>query len=275
MVWLVQYQNGTRIIVKGFLKKDVIWKQIETSMNTSVSFIQFIPFSDGDWVKESDGVYFACMKFESGRALNFSRREERQLAFEKIAHFHQETEGFDSKFIPRISLKHKWMNRFIRFQQSIQSSLFCSEHNKLIQRYVETGREVLAKMSFLDELEISAFHHKRIVHGDPAHHNFIFHCNNLRLIDGDLLTYGPHEYDFLQLIIRMLPYCDWSLDEWMAFEIPPLKHCLTNPSLRRLLAYPADFYREWLVDPDGRELLLRQTGQQDELRSKFMWRMLQ
>ncbi|MBN8208444.1 phosphotransferase [Bacillus sp. NTK071] len=269
LVWEGTYSNGCKVIIKGALKRDVLSKQIYLSTCCPASFVSFISFVDGEWVKESNGVYWACMEFIPGRSLLYSVKEERQLAIEKVAQFHQEATGHKFQNIPRISLKQKWTTRFFRFTRSVQPELFSAEQNSLIQRYIKIGQYVLSEMS-IDDLEIDAFNNGYIVHGDPAHHNFIFNRHNLLLIDGDLAVYAPKEYDYLQLINRMLPYCDWSLDELTNYTIPALNNCLTNPSLRRLIAYPADFYREWLMEPNGRKQLLIKTAQQDDVRSALM-----
>lgn len=127
----------------------------------------------------------------------------------------------------------------------------------------------------LEALELNAIEHGCIVHGDPAHHNFIFNRTNLLLIDGDLISYAPLEYDYLQLMNRMLPFSNWSLDEWFAYSIPSVKTILKNNFLFQLLAYPTDIYREWLVDPKGRDDLLIRTKHQHEVRYPFMMSLLE
>lgn len=268
-VWEGTYSNGFKVIIKGAFNPDVLVKQIDLSTCCSSSFVTFIPFVDGDWVKECNGVYWACMEFMPGRSLFYSVKEERQLAIEKVAQFHEEAKRYQFRNIPTISLKQKWTNRFLRFTSSVQPELFSAHQNSLIQRYTKIGEDVLLQMN-VGELEKEAFQNGYIVHGDPAHHNFIFHQHSLLLIDGDLAVHAPKEYDYLQLINRMLPYCSWSLDEWVNNRIPALNYCLTNPSLRRLLAYPADFYREWLMEPNGRKQLLTKTEEQDAARTAFM-----
>ncbi|WP_169525460.1 phosphotransferase [Pseudalkalibacillus hwajinpoensis] len=260
---------GCKVILKGALNRDVLVKQVYLSKCCPASFVSFIPFLDGEWVKESNGVYWACMEFIPGRSLLYSIKEERQLASEKVAQFHQEATGHKFRNIPIISLKQKWTTRFFRFTNSVQPDLFSAEQNLLIQRYIKIGQDVLSEMN-VDDLEKDAFHRGYIVHGDPAHHNFIFNQHSLFLIDGDLAVYAPKEYDYIQLINRMLPFCNWSLEEWGNYRIPALNSCLTNSSLRRLLAYPADFYREWLMEPSGRKELLIKTAQQDGDRTAFM-----
>ncbi|MDP4550434.1 phosphotransferase [Alkalihalobacillus macyae] len=268
------YSNGFRVIIKGALNREVLIKQIELSMCCPSSFVTFIPFVDGDWVKESNAVYWACMEFMPGRSLFYSVKEERQLALEKVAQFHEETTGYQFRNIPTMSLKQKWTNRLLRFTSSVQPELFSAEQNSLLKRYTKIGEAVLLQMN-VDDLEKEAFQNGYIVHGDPAHHNFIFHHHSLLLIDGDLAVHAPKEYDYLQMLNRMLPYCSWSLDEWVNNQIPALNYCFTNPSLRRLLAYPADFYREWLMEPSGRNQLLTKTMEQDADRTAFMKLVLQ
>ena len=274
LVWKGEYADGTSVILKGATKMEYLWKQIQLAHYCSSSFVSFVPFVDRKWIKESNGIYWACMEFVEGRALDYSLKEDRQLALEKIAHFQQEAVGFKSNALSLLSLKRKWTNRWIRFTQDIEQTVFSSDHHELIQRYVAVGKSVLSEMTGLDDLEEKAFQNNIIVHGDPAQHNFIFHIDGLLLIDGDLVAYAPHEYDYLQLLTRMLPYCSWSLDEWSDYPIPALENCITNPSLRRLLAYPADFYRDWLLEPGGREQLLLRTERQDRLRYGFMCKVL-
>ncbi len=270
LVWKGKLITGVSVYMKGSLKKESLRKQIYLSHHCSDSFITFIPFPDGDWLKEDGGLYFACMKTMKGRMLNYSLKEDRLLAIEKVAHFHQESIGLVSKDIFPVSLTRKWTNRLIRFKKEVGSSLISANEKQLIQYYISVGEEVISGMTAIEELERNALRDKCIVHGDPAHHNFIFRTDTLLLIDGDLANYAPHEYDFLQLMNRMLSHCNWSLDEWSKSHIPTVRHCLENPLLCRLLAYPADFYREWLMNPNGRSALLVKVAQQNDLRSRFI-----
>ncbi|MFP3360497.1 hypothetical protein R0K17_24600, partial [Planococcus sp. SIMBA_143] len=75
-------------------------------------------------------------------------------------------------------------------------------------------------------------------------------------------------------INRMLPQGNWSLEGWDESHISSPRHCIENPSLRILLAHPADFYREWLMNPSGRNELLVKTEQQKEKRSSFIRQVL-
>ncbi|WP_226656547.1 phosphotransferase [Guptibacillus hwajinpoensis] len=269
LVWRATSNKGEAVFLKAAERKETILKQIEISSAVS-SFVPYLPFSDGEWVKESGGLTFACMKAIQGRALNYAYKEDRLLAMEKIAHFHEEVEGMISDSIPTVSLNRKWTNRFLRFKQEIATNVFPLEQEKLICFYLSVGEKVVSEMIEVERLEQTALRHHYIVHGDPAHHNFIFNRDQLRLIDGDLVSYAPREYDYLQMLNRMLPYCDWSLEEWRESHIFSLRQCIENPFLRKLLAYPADFYREWLVNPSGRNELLVKTAQQHSKRAEFI-----
>ena len=274
LVWRGISYNGEAVFLKAAVKKETIIKQIEISSAGATSFVSYIPFADGEWMKESGGLTFACMKAIEGRVLDYSIKEDRLLAMEKIDHFHDEVQGIVSKHIPYVSLTRKWANRFIRFKQNFDSEVHSCEHEKLINYFLSIGESVLSQMIEVEQLEGSANRHHCIVHGDPAHHNFIFNFDQLLLIDGDLVSYAPREHDYLQLMNRMLPHCNWSLEEWEKSHISSLRHCIENPSLRRLLAYPADFYREWLMNPSGRNELLVKTEQQKGKRSEFIRQVL-
>lgn len=274
LVWRGISYNGDPVFLKAAVKKETIKKQIKISSTGTTSFVPYIPFADGEWMKESGGLTFACMKAIEGRALDYRIREDRFLAMEKTNHFQDEVQGIVSKHIPYVSLTRKWTNRFIRFKQSLDSEVLSLEQKKLIGSFLSIGERVLSQMMEVDDLEQSTYRHHCIVHGDPAHHNFIFNFDQLLLIDGDLISYAPREYDYLQLINRMLPHCNWSLEEWEKSHITSLRHCIEDSSLRRLLAYPADFYREWLMNPSGRNELLVKTEQQKEKRSVFIRQVL-
>jgi len=274
LVWRGISYNGEPVFLKAAVKKETIKKQIEISSAGATSFVPYIPFADGEWMKESGGLTFACMKAIEGRALDYSIKEDRFLALEKTNHFQDEVQGIVSKHIPYVSLTRKWTNRFIRFKQNLDSEVLSCEQEKLINYFLTIGESVLSEMMEVEQLERSAYRRHCIVHGDPAHHNFIFNFDQLLLIDGDLISYAPREYDYLQLINRMLPHCNWSLEEWEKSHISSLRHCIEHSSLRRLLAYPADFYREWLMNPSGRNELLVKTEQQKEKRLAFIRQVL-
>ena len=145
LVWKAEYADGTSVILKGAMKMEHLWKQIQLAHYCSSSFVSFVPFFDHKWIKESNGIFWACMKFVKGRALDYSLKEDRQLALEKIAHFHQETVGFKSDNLPFLSLKRKWTNRWIRFTRDIQQTVFSSDQHELIQRYVDVGERVIIR----------------------------------------------------------------------------------------------------------------------------------
>ncbi|QHA92739.1 phosphotransferase [Bacillus sp. N1-1] len=274
LVWRGISCNGEPVFLKAAVMKETLKKQIEISSAGATSFVPYIPFADGEWMKETGGLTFACMKAIEGRTLDYNIKEDRFLAMEKTNHFQDEVQGIVSKHIPYVSLTRKWTNRFIRFKQNLDSEVLSFEQEKLINSFLSIGESVLSQMTEVEQLERSAYRRHCIVHGDPAHHNFIFNFDQLLLIDGDLMSYAPREYDYLQLINRMLPHCNWSLEEWEKSHISSLRHCIEYPFLRRLLAYPADFYREWLMNPGGRNELLVKTEQQQEKRSAFIRQVL-
>lgn len=269
LVWRAITNNGEAVFLKAAPRKETVLKQIKISSVAS-SFVSYLPFSDGEWIKESGGLTFACMKTIEGRALNYALKEDRHLAVEKIAHFHEEVQGTSCDDIPTLALIPKWRNRFVRFKQDIEGNVYPPQQEKLIHFYLSIGEHVVSQMKEVARLEETALRYRYIVHGDPAHHNFIFSRNQLRLIDGDLISYAPREYDYLQLLNRMLPHCNWSLDEWQESYIYPLRQCIETPYLRKLLAYPADFYREWLVNPSGRNELLVKTEEHHSKRAEFV-----
>ncbi|WP_377888329.1 phosphotransferase [Alkalihalobacillus sp. R86527] len=264
---------GETVFVKGALKHHDVMKQILLSQKCSSSFVKVVPFEDGDWIKKSEGLYWFCLVAVNGRSLDYSRLEERRLAVEKLSHFHAEAYGLKMERIRIVSLRNKWMNRLMTFERSLVDHP-CRDH-QMIKEYTIIGRQVLQEMDEkLALLESKAVEERCIVHGDPAHHNFVFNRAQLLLIDGDLISYAPKEYDFLQLMNRMLPYSKWSLKEWSTYNNPVIQTILNTPYLVKMLAYPADFYREWLVDPSGREELLRKEHLQQEQRYPFMLRLL-
>ncbi|MCA0986199.1 phosphotransferase [Guptibacillus algicola] len=260
---------GEGVFVKGVLKSQDVLKQILLSEKCSSSFMKVVPFEDGDWIKKSEDLYWFCLLEIEGRSLDYSRIEERRLAVEKLAEFHAESFGLKMEGIRIVSLKNKWMNRLMKFEESLCNHP--KRDHELIKRYTTLGRQVLEQMDEeLVFMETKAVEEGCIIHGDPAHHNFVFNRSQLRLIDGDLISYAPREYDFLQLMNRMLPYSNWSLYEWGQYDNPAIKTILNKPYLVKLLAFPADFYREWLVDTDGREQLLQKELEQHEKRYSFM-----
>ncbi|WP_307188772.1 hypothetical protein [Caldicellulosiruptor naganoensis] len=50
----------------------------------------------------------------------------------------------------------------------------------------------------------SMLNKKVLVHHDPAHHNFIFACGNVYLIDFDYAVFDYDVHDFVNLGIRIL-----------------------------------------------------------------------
>ncbi|WP_171016646.1 phosphotransferase [Pseudalkalibacillus caeni] len=249
----LQTEQGPKVL-KGFKNKEKLHGQlllgsILDDRNEKVA-ASFEPFPTKEWFFHYDGLYWACMPVEEGTPLDFSKRADRLLGLRQIAKFHKETGNLTKDVAPLklFQLNEKWLRRYNRFQLSLNQAPIQKEFVPLASSVQRWGEWILERINrkFLQHLEVEALNNRSLIHGDVAHHNFLRNKFETVLIDFDLIAYAPLEYDYLQYINRIMPFLKWDLQEVRDIPIPGLKHCLQNPDLYLLLAFPTDFFREWL-----------------------------
>jgi thiamine kinase-like enzyme len=148
--------------------------------------------------------------------------------------------GFNGR-IPRQNLLKKWGDRAEGFKRNMKIINYFVP-KQLTEEILDWSHMALEGMwenmgEFSGEKPV-------ILHGDVAHHNFLrAKTGSLFLIDFDLISLGPEDYDLLQYANRILPFMNWSLNS--LFEMKGFSGCLSNKAFLYGLMYPADIFREW------------------------------
>ncbi|MEH7106173.1 MULTISPECIES: phosphotransferase [Bacillaceae] len=209
-----------------------------------------------------EGIYFGCIEYipSNKTAFSFHTQKNRQDGLDIIEQFHQITEKCTSRYRTLLSeadLLGKWKERLQIFANNLPFlRYFISE--PFISEWISWAQWSLNQFEKIPDS--FANNPPVILHGDVAHHNFLRHRKgDLYLIDFDLVSIGPAEFDYLQYANRILPYLDWSLDK--LFYYPQFKKHREDRSFMVALAYPADIFREW-------NRLIREKTYSDQIKLK-------
>jgi thiamine kinase-like enzyme len=190
--------------------------------------------------------YFGCMTFiePHHRSFTYVNEKERHEGLHLLSEFHQVTKNSVQRYqtiLPAFDLKKKWTDRLNLFLQNVN---VVSKYvpGDLIFEWVhmaEWSLEGINKYYDIIEKETPV-----ILHGDVAHHNFLRGLDGkLFLIDFDLITIGPRNFDLLQFANRILPFINWNMNVLIHYK--SLKDLLSNNVYVYALAYPTDIFREW------------------------------
>lgn len=189
-------------------------------------------------------IYGLIEFIKKGSSFSYQTKNNRIQAIELLSKFHKTTQLFVNEFSTKLSLFdqiEKWEARLKEFISNIpQLKKFMPPY--YIEVYVEWAKWSLHKLkqikSYFDQQE------KCVIHGDVAHHNFIYNFDQqLFLIDFDLIHVGSPVIDYLQFTNRILPFIEWSSHELQQMGI--IKNLLNRKAFVIALIYPTDVLREW------------------------------
>lgn len=190
--------------------------------------------------------YYGCLEYiePAKESFSYHQEENRHRGLKVLKDYHQTTRKLVRRYktlIPDFDLKNKWQERYRTFVQNLPIIRF------FIKK--EFVRQILAwahwSLNGL-EREKSFFHQGEtvILHGDVAHHNFIFtEQHQLTLIDFDLIAIGKNWIDYLQYANRIFPFLEWNLQELWRYE--EMKEYQNVKGFLYALAFPTDIMREW------------------------------
>jgi len=193
-----------------------------------------------------EGIYFGCTEYivPNKTAFSYHLQKNREEGLELLEQFHTVTATFEARYrtlLPRARLIEKWGERSNIFSTNLPFlKYFINE--PYLSEILSWANWSLAGM----EKNRDYFYNEPfvILHGDVAHHNFLRDAvGNLHLIDFDLISIGPHSYDFLQYSNRILPFIDWSFDRLQGLS--KINRLLHDDAFLFALGYPADIFREW------------------------------
>ncbi|WP_203554601.1 phosphotransferase [Bacillus sp. B15-48] len=236
-------------ILKGYhdLRKLILHQNLTAALKKQgfVETYTFYHFTNQPLLFEN--VYYGCIEYLDVKKPPFTFRsyDERMEGIQLLSKFHSFSanlvEDF-SPFLQKQDLLTKWQVRYHRFKTN-QPIVNKFVEPTITAELLEWGERSLAGMKqYHSSFELNKL---VILHGDVAHHNFIKdNTEKLYLIDFDLVSIGPKEFDLLQYANRILPFMDWSLEEFM--DINALSSFIHQKGgFLYGLMYPADFYREW------------------------------
>ena len=138
----------------------------------------------------------------------------------------------DVPFLQKQNVKSKWVDRVKMFQQIEYMLPF--KFRIYSERLIQRAQTALST--------VSTHKAKRwtICHGDVAHHNFLIHHNDIKIIDFDLAYLGKPEDEIILWMQRVLPFMEYDLYNLIK-ENPSLLNYKDNFSM---LLFPNELLRE-------------------------------
>ncbi|MEI2356151.1 phosphotransferase [Mesobacillus zeae] len=273
--------KGIFFILKGFasLPKMEVQRRFADSLRKSGFTHSYLFYTFTREHLFFEGLYYSPIQYiePDSTPFTFLTENERTEGMSLLDDYHvcaKQLVGEYKGMLSQMELSVKWKERANRFRKNLPTI------GKFISKRKLNDIRDWAKES----LEGLAVHAKRleskeetILHCDVAHHNFHRARNGeLFLIDFDLLSIGPPQYDLLQYAGRILPYMDWSF-----VSLSKMKHLqkeLDDPFFLYGLLFPSDIMREWnriLKDrmdfhPKRMSHLIDMTEQQFSKRREFV-----
>ncbi|WP_071461268.1 phosphotransferase [Bacillus massilinigeriensis] len=194
-----------------------------------------------------EGLYYGILEYiypHPNRPFSFMTSKERKEGLQLLLSYHSAAQKcvplFENK-LPHMDLYEKWEQRsskFLQNESTLQRYLGKRKWKEIIGWSEEALDGLLRFESNFQDKE------RTILHCDLAYHNFLRGENGeLYLIDFDLISIGPADYDYLQYAGRILPHTNWSLAG--LFRTGKLKDSLSNPAFLYGLLFPSDIMREW------------------------------
>jgi thiamine kinase-like enzyme len=246
-VFLLQTKE-TFFVLKAYPSQEKLVQQQEfTAALRAAGFAEsytFLNFTNHHLVFEN--IHYGCLEYipPSQQAFHYHTQTERDEGLELLAKYHKTTKVLVPEFhdrIPRQNLWKKWGDRAEGFKLNTKIVNYFVP-KRLTAEILDWSRIALEGMR--ENMEQFSGVEPVILHGDVAHHNFLRdETGSLFLIDFDLISLGPANYDLLQYANRILPFMNWSLNSLA--EMKGFSGYLSNKAFLYGLMYPADIFREW------------------------------
>jgi thiamine kinase-like enzyme len=189
--------------------------------------------------------YYGCLEYITPhpKAFSYVNEQDRREGLKLLKKYHRTTEQCIQSYqtiLPVFDIEKKWLERYSMFRQNL-SIVSNYLPQPLIQEWLRWAEWSLSGIqrnsNGLKEPYV-------ILHGDVAHHNFLRKKDGkLYLIDFDLISMGPKNFDLLQYANRILPFIHWDMNALFQYE--DLKNLFQNSVYLYSLGYPTDLFREW------------------------------
>lgn len=221
--------------------------------------------------------YFGCLEYidPHSRAFSYFNEKDRREGLALLEKYHNTTKHCILSYqtiLPVFDIGKKWLERYGIFKQNLA----------LVSNYIP--QSILQDWLHWAEWSLSGIQRNSdgfkepfvILHGDVAHHNFLRKKDGkLYLIDFDLISMGPRNFDLLQYANRILPFINWDLKDLGQYD--GLKNLLKKPVYIYSLGYPTDLFREWnriiregIIDQRRLQLVVNQSLVNMEHRQNFI-----
>lgn len=281
-VYICDTNHGLKVL-KRFESKSRLLFQLEFSQQilkrSERVLYYFERFPNGARYVKWKNFYWAMMPFILGNKVNFAQKTDQVDVFHALNEFHQQSFGIQMDFFsvrrlyPYYEQRFQNFSRLMKYVPDLQTTMF--------EEIKHWGAYALNKLSQarLEEMENGAIAKRMWLHGDVAHHNFLrVEKQRVVLIDFDLVSIGPKEYDQLQLSQRILCYNGWNFDELIR-TVSAVQTLANQRWYLYGLIFPNDIYREWVYFFHRKtrisiELLLKYTINQYAARLSFIKEML-
>lgn len=239
-------------VLKGFESKRKLLFQYEFTrkllQRSTQTLYYFDCFPNGERYVKWNQYYWAKIPYIHGYKINFTKRSDQIDVFRTLNQFHRLSAGIqlDSEYLSVRRLYPYYEQRLQTFIRWLD--YFPSEQMPMFEEIKQWGMHALKKLSEepLEQMERKALLNWQWTHGDVAHHNFLrTEDRKVVIIDFDLVSIGPKEYDELQLSQRILCCNGWNIAEWFHTMNGIVKTLVKQRWFLWGLMFPNDIYREW------------------------------
>ncbi|RXY98304.1 phosphotransferase [Fictibacillus sp. S7] len=253
-VCIVETKAGVYVL-KGFSRKDECMEQLKLSQWYSQydhpMMGVYTTYPTGKNVHYFDHMYWGIMPFYKGDELDLNDEKDVRDGIHAIRKFHAQSVYTSDSYLSLLSsysLIEKWTKRFNAFKRNSKKHSISAEMDEAFQEMIAWGKWSLSQLNRkeLERMEQEAREKGEVCHGDVAPHNFMRRSeDDVILIDYDLFSVVPHDYDILQYVNRVMPYWDWAPSILQKCEDPELVALLKKKWFLTALVFPTDLYREW------------------------------
>ncbi|MGG1576067.1 phosphotransferase [Fictibacillus sp. NRS-1165] len=253
-VCIIETKAGVYVL-KGFSRKEECLEQLKLSRWYSEQpdpmMGIYTAFPTGRKTHFYDNMYWGIMPFYKGDELDLNDEKDVRDGIHAIRSFHRQSIFQSDSYLSLLSsysLFEKWTKRFNAFKRNSKKHYVSEEMSKAFQEMIGWGKWSLNHLNRkeLERMELQARQKGEVCHGDVAPHNFMrLKGDKVILIDYDLFSIVPHDYDILQYVNRIMPYWDWSPSILRKCEDPELEALLRKKWFLIALVFPTDLYREW------------------------------
>ncbi|EIT85322.1 hypothetical protein A374_11280 [Fictibacillus macauensis ZFHKF-1] len=253
-VCIIETKAGN-FVLKGFSKERDYYEQLKLSRWYSKQnhpmMAVYISYPSGSKVHHYDGMYWCMMPFYNGKELDLNDETDVREGLHTILKFHEQSVISSEKYhsvLSTYSLLKKWNKRLNAFKKNVQQQSYPESLKPAFEEMLSWGKWALHHLDKkeIDLLENAARKRGEVCHGDVAPHNFMrLDEQEIILIDYDLFSVVPHEYDVLQYVNRIMPYWQWSPYILRQCKSHYLEQLMQKKWFLTALVFPTDLYREW------------------------------